>query len=67
MDNRWPLGLTPVGANGAAELYDLNADPLAAVDIAASNASVVASLRTQLAEHLRAHDADPALTACWTA
>ena len=64
-DGRW--GLTPVGANGAAELYDLNADPFAAVDVAASNASVVASLHTQLAEHLRAHDADPALTACWTA
>ena len=63
-DGRW--GLTPVGANGAAELYDLHADPFAAVDVAGRNASVVADLRAQLAGHLRAHGADQALTACWT-
>ena len=63
-DGRW--GMTPVGANGAAELYDLHADPFAAVDVAASNATVVADLRARLAEHLRAHGADQALTACWT-
>ena len=62
-DGRW--GFTPVGASGDAELYDLQADPFAEVDVAGGHPDVVADLRAQLRDHLHGHGAERALTACW--
>ena len=64
-DGRW--GFTPIGAAGAAELYDLRTDPFAETDVAAANADVVVRLRAALADHLREHNASPSLIDCWTA
>ena len=64
-DGRW--GLAPVGAQGAAELYDLHADPFAETDVATANAAIVERLRGELADHMREHRAAPALVDCWAA
>ena len=63
-DGHW--GFAPVGATGGAELYDLDNDPFAEVDVAAANAEEVARLQKDLGVHLREHDADEALVSCWT-
>ena len=64
-DGRW--GFAPVGHQGAAELYDLGADPFAETDVAAAHPDIVAKMRSGLGDHLRAHLADEELVACWTA
>lgn len=46
-------GYAPVGAHGAAELYDLAADPLAAHNLAESPAAVVEEMHGLLIQHLR--------------
>ena len=64
-DGRW--GFAPVGHQGAAELYDLGADPFAETDVAGAHPDIVAKMRSGLGDHLRAHLADEELVACWTA
>lgn len=60
---RW--GYAPVGAAGKPELYDLSADPLATVDLAASYGSVVADLHDVFLSHLTAHKASERVLALW--
>lgn len=64
MTERW--GYAPVGAEGEPELYDVTTDPLAAKDVSADNAGVVAELQELFLEHLREHDASEPFLALWT-
>ncbi len=58
-------GYAPVGAEGEPELYDLDADPLAANDIADEHRSVVAELHKLLVKHLAAHGAPDSQVSLW--
>lgn len=60
---RW--GYAPVGAYGRPELYDLPADPLAAVDVAADHPDVCAELHDLLLAHLAAHGASESCLELW--
>ena len=55
----------PVGAYGRPELYDLQADPLAASDVAARHPDQLAGLHALLLEHLAAHGASEAVLDLW--
>jgi len=58
-------GYAPVGANGAPELYDISADPLAAEDILADNENIVREMHDLLISHLKEHDAPDDALRCW--
>lgn len=60
---RW--GYAPVGAYGSPELYDLLADPLAEVNIAADHPQVCAELHALLLDDLAAHKASEAVMELW--
>jgi len=60
---RW--GYAPVGAYGNPELYDLDADPLAAEDVAPDNPGVVTDLHARFVQHLEDHGASDAFLAFW--
>jgi hypothetical protein len=61
--DRW--GYAPVGAQGRPELYDLSADPLAQIDVAADHASLLGELHAAFLDHLRAHGASREFLALW--
>ncbi len=60
---RW--GYAPVGAYGRPELYDLEADPLAAHDTSADNRRLCAELHELLIAHLTEHGAGENVLALW--
>jgi arylsulfatase A-like enzyme len=60
---RW--GYAPVGAEGKRELYDLQADPLAANDVADANTEVVTELHKVFVKHLAGHGASEAFLDLW--
>ena len=65
IEDKW--GYAPLGAEGAPELYDLGADPLAQKDIAADNPDVVKSMHERFVAHLKEHNAPEAIVGFWEA
>jgi arylsulfatase A-like enzyme len=60
---RW--GYAPVGAGGRPELYALDQDPLAAVDVAADHPKEVAELHELFLSDLRSHDPEDFFLRLW--
>ena len=54
-----------MGAYGNPELYDLDADPLAAEDVAPDNPGVVTDLHARFVQHLGEHGASEAFRTFW--
>ena len=65
VEDKW--GYTPLGADGAPELYDLGADPLAQRDVAGEHADVVKSMHERFVAHLKEHNAPEATLGFWEA
>ena len=61
--SKW--GYAPVGANGKPELYDIINDPLAAVDIASDNESIVKEAHEIFINHLKENNAPDEALKCW--
>ena len=59
-------GFAPVGAEGSAELYDLEIDPLATTNLASSHGSEVKAMSKSFSELMRAHGASGELIDCWS-
>ena len=59
-------GFAPVGAEGSAELYDLEIDPLATTNLASSHGSEVKAMSKSFSELMRTHGASEELIDCWS-
>ena len=58
-------GYAPVGAHGRCELYDLQADPLAATNLAQDHPEVLVELHEMLVTHLHEHGAAAEMEGLW--
>jgi len=61
---RW--GYTPIGATGKPELFDLEADPLAADNVIGEDPATARDLHALLAEHLKTCQAPGEVVDLWT-
>jgi arylsulfatase A-like enzyme len=58
-------GYAPVGARGRCELYEMQADPLAATDVARDHPEVLVELHELLLAHLLEHGAEEQVRCLW--
>jgi len=63
LNSKW--GYAPVGASGKPELYDIERDPLAELDIAKDNESIVQEMHQLLIDHLRDNNSPDEALKCW--
>ena len=64
VDEKW--GFAPVGASGSPELYDLQSDPLASVDVSAAHQAEMKSISARFASLMRGHNAPQEIIDCWS-